>query len=331
MFGECASFLLAFILYLHDLHKHNRKDGAPGVHLTGALCRIALPVAVSAYFRSGLVTAEHMAIPWGLRQFGSSPDAALATYGVIQGMVLPVVLYPSAFLNAFSSLLVPEFAQEIAAGRRRRTEHIATKAIGATLLFSIGIAGIMMGYADGLGMAIYKSTEAGFYIRLLGALVPIMYLDGVVDGMLKGMGYQFYSMVVNIIDALLSLVMVLVLVPRMGVYGYIITIFVAEILNYSLSIVKLLVHLQIDLRLVARVVKPILAIIGATTVCHILGSIFPINIWLQMSLCLVVYVIFLLCTFALTHSDIRWFSGIVSKGRMPAFYRKRTRVYHIFY
>ena len=330
MFGECASFLLAFILYLADLHKHNHKTGAYRAHLTGELCKIALPVAVSAYFRSGLVTAEHMAIPWGLRRFGASADAALASYGVIQGMVLPVVLYPSAFLGAFSSLLVPEFAQEIASGGKRRTEHIATKAIGATLLFSIGIAGVMMSYADALGFAIYDSAECGFYIRLMGALIPVMYLDGVVDSMLKGMGYQFYSMVVNIIDASLSLVLVVILVPRLGVPGYVITVFVAEILNYALSIAKLLMHLPLDLRLVNRVLKPILCIIGATTVCHLVSSICALNLWIQITLCLVIYLIFLFCTFSITFTDIQWFAGMVTKRSIPRFRRRNTKVYHIF-
>lgn len=233
MFAECSSFLLALVLFILDLKKHNRNTGHREKGLTFKLCGIALPVAVSAYFRSGLVTAEHMLIPWGLKKYGASTESALASYGVIQGMVLPVVLYPAAFLNAFSSLLVPEFAEEIASGKRRRTEHIATKAIGATLLFSIGVAGIMMSYADVLGEMIYKSAESGFYIRVLSALIPVMYLDGIVDGMLKGMGYQFYSMVVNIIDALLSLILVFILVPRIGVLGYVITILPAEIVNYA--------------------------------------------------------------------------------------------------
>ncbi|MCI8590461.1 MAG: oligosaccharide flippase family protein [Clostridiales bacterium] len=313
MISECLSFLLALLLYLIDLARHNHRSGNRQKGLTKKLCGIALPVAVSAYFRSGLVTAEHMLIPWGLKRSGATSDAALASYGVIQGMVLPVVLYPSAFLNAFSSLLVPEFAEEIASGKRRRTEHIATKAIGATLLFSIGVAGIMMSYADVLGQLIYKSAESGFYIRVLSALVPVMYLDGIVDGMLKGMGYQFYSMVVNIIDALLSLILVFILVPRMGVIGYVITIFVGEIVNYALSISKLLVHMKVDLKLKDRVLKPMLSVVGATTLGHILFSFVEVHPWLQMAACLCMYIILLFCTFSISKADIAWIKGIICK------------------
>ena len=329
MLGEVASFLLALGLYLHDLHKHNKKTGAYRPHLTKELCKVALPVAVSAYFRSGLVTAEHMAIPWGLKKYGHSPDAALASYGVIQGMVLPVVLYPAAFLNAFSSLLVPEFAEEIAAGHSRRTEHIATKAIGATLLFSIGIAGIMMSYAEALGNAIYDSAECGHYIRILAALIPVMYLDGVVDGMLKGVGFQFYSMVVNMIDASLCLIMVIVLVPRIGIMGYVITLFAAEILNYALSTVKLLSHMRLDLRLTARVLKPIICVIGATTISHLLGEVFPLGVWTQMVFSFLLYIGLLLTTFSITGEDLRWFGGILFTRKPTRIKRKSEKVFHI--
>lgn len=327
--GECASFLLALGLYLHDLNKHNKNTGTYRPHLTKELCKVALPVAVSAYFRSGLVTAEHMAIPWGLKRYGHSTDTALAGYGIIQGMVLPIVLYPTAFLGAFSSLLVPEFAEELTAGGKARTKHIASKAIGGTLLFSIGIAGIMMSFSDALGMAIYHSEECGHYIRILAALIPVMYLDGVVDGMLKGMGFQFYSMVVNIIDAALCLVLVIILVPRMGVMGYVITVFVAEILNYALSIAKLLGHMPIDLRLRGRVLKPIICIIGATTISHLLNEFVPLNVWVQMVLSAVLYIILLLTTFAITGEDLKWFGGIVFTRKPTRIKRKSEKVFHI--
>ena len=46
------------------------------------------------------------------------------------------------------------------------------------------------------------------YIKLLAPLIPLMYLDGSVDSMLKGLGQQVYSMRVNILDSLLSVVLI---------------------------------------------------------------------------------------------------------------------------
>ena len=49
-------------------------------------------------------------------------------------------------------------------------------------------------------LAIYKSGEVGSYIRLLAALMPVMYMDTVTDGMLRGLGQQLHVMRYNIID-----------------------------------------------------------------------------------------------------------------------------------
>ena len=60
------------------------------------LLAVTLPVAVSAYARSGLISLEHLLIPIGLSQYGQAESAALASYGALQSMALPVVLFPAA-------------------------------------------------------------------------------------------------------------------------------------------------------------------------------------------------------------------------------------------
>ena len=74
----------------------------------GEICDIAIPVALGAYIRQGLVMLEHAAVPWGLRRFGKSSSDALSSYGILHSMALPVVMFPYAVIGAFTSLIVPE-------------------------------------------------------------------------------------------------------------------------------------------------------------------------------------------------------------------------------
>jgi O-antigen/teichoic acid export membrane protein len=62
-----------------------------------------------------------------------------------------------------------------------------------------------------------------------------MYMDGITDGMLRGLGLQVYSMGVNIADSLVSVVMVWILLPKYGASGYIAMIFFTEVFNFILS------------------------------------------------------------------------------------------------
>ena len=235
------------------------------------LLGITVPVTLAACLRSGLLTLQHVLIPRGLKQSGASWESALTSYGVLHSMVLPVVLFPSAFISSFSGLLVPEVAESWARGDRARVARLAAKIITPALVFSFGVAGIMAFYGYELGEAIYGSREAGRYIRMLAPLIPIMYVDSSVDAFLKGMGEQVYSMNVNIIDAGVSVLMVWLLLPRMGLWGYILAIYVTETLNTSLSLCRMLRMSQMPVSLWRQVFGPLLCVLGATAICRLAG------------------------------------------------------------
>ncbi len=254
--SEVGSTLMLAVLWLHDKRKYyggktagrsadSRVCGtemrADTVGEAGrSLCCAALPVALSAHVRSGLVTLEHILIPRGLEKSGAPYETALASYGTLHGMVMPVILFPYAILGSFSSLLVPELSICRAKGEVERIRHISRLVFRATLIFAVGTSGILMTFSGELGRALYGSDEAGDYIRILAPVIPVMYLDTAVDSMLKGLGKQLFCMRVNVIDAALSVLLVWGFVPRWGVGGYAAVIIISEVINASASIVKLL-------------------------------------------------------------------------------------------
>ena len=73
--------------------------------------------------------------------------------------------------------------------------------------------GFFLTFYDKLALFTYGLQEIGIYIKRLAFLMPIMYLDTVTDGMLRGLGEHVYSMRVNIIDSIISLILVYFLIP----------------------------------------------------------------------------------------------------------------------
>ncbi len=236
--AESASVIFAWLFYLLDKGRKNRSQDDHGSMHT--LVAIAFPVALSAYVRSALVTVEHMLIPRGLKKHGLAHEHALAAYGVLQGMALPVVLYPAAFSTAFAGLLVPEMTECCASKDEARLARLTEKAINSILLFAVCVAGIMAAEAYNIAALLYPGTEAGSYIRPLALLIPIMYCDTVCDGILKGIGKQVYSMGVNIFDASLSVILVALLIPKYGIAAYLYIIIGCEVINTALSLSKVL-------------------------------------------------------------------------------------------
>ena len=217
----------------------------------GALRRaaaVAFPVAVGSYVRQGLLCAEHIAIPAGLRRFGKNAEAALASYGVLHGMAFPLIFFPSSVVIAAASLLIPELEETQALGNREGAARIAGRCVRLTLIFAVGAAGVFLAFGGELGMSVYSSAEAGSYVSAFAPLIPIMYLDTAVDCVLKGMGQQVYCMKVNIIDAFLSLLLVLCVLPFFGIKGYIVCVYLTETVNFILSITRMASVTNVALR-----------------------------------------------------------------------------------
>lgn len=266
--AELFSFFLLFLQARIDLLRHKLSGGETGGE-GHAVFRYAFPCAVSAQLRSGLVTVQHLLIPYALALGGAGRADALASYAAIHSMALPIVLFPTAILASFSGLLVPECAELESSGRKAALTRLCEKALFGALAFASLAAALLYLGADTLGATIYHSEEAGRYVRMLAPLVPVMYMDSVVDAHLKGLGYQVYSMGVNIADAAASVAGVLLLLPRFGAVGYIYVVYATEILNFLLSIGKLLSLIRLPRRPYVWVIPPLCAVLAV-----LVGSLF---------------------------------------------------------
>jgi stage V sporulation protein B len=199
-----------------------------------------VPLALSAYARTSLSTAENLLVPRGLKAAGFSANGALSGYGTIQGMVFPIVFFPSCLLTSISELIVPELTAAQVSGKKDEIRKLVRMLLLRCLGYALFIAMMMFLLADMLADKIYDSPEAGLYIKIFAFLVPIMYMDMVTDGCLKGLGQQVWSMGFSILDATLGVILVWLLLPRYALTAYIGIIFFEEIINFSLSIWRLI-------------------------------------------------------------------------------------------
>lgn len=287
--SEAVSFILSFALYIIGRPRSKEKaDELTKKRSTKDLLSNSLPLAFSTYMRSALVTIEHILIPQGLQKSGSTKDMSLAAYGTVGGMVFPLVLFPSAVSAAFAGLLIPEVAESTATNDQRRIRGIINTVIETVLIFSIGCAGIIMSFSLPLGSTVYpESQDAGRYILMIAPLIPVMYLDTAIDAMLKGMGEHVYSMCVNIADAFLSVILVAILLPKMGIMGYIVTVYFTEIINATLSITRLLSKSHVKTRVLSWVGRPLLCVIAATKLTSYFCSFG--NVWVNIIIATVIY------------------------------------------
>ncbi|MBE6534025.1 MAG: polysaccharide biosynthesis protein [Ruminococcaceae bacterium] len=286
--AELFSFAIHLLSYVLDIKKEKSQESANN-SLAKKFIPFTLPVAFSAYVRSALVTVEHLLIPWGLEKSGSGRNASLAAYGTIHSIVFPFVLFPSAISSSFAGLLVPEISESVASCDTERIERIISKVLKTVLIYSIGVAGIMSCLSTEFGNVFFEDQNAIKYLIFVAPLVPIMYLDTSVDSILKGLGHQFYCMIINIVDALLSVILVWILLPRYGIMGYIITVYFTEMINATLSITKLLCVTGVKFKIFAWVGKPIISIIASTALTRFI--LYKFNSFAQNKFEIIIHII----------------------------------------
>ena len=239
--ADAVSLGLIAALYLADRWKR-RQAGATvkaSPRLTGRMLRIALPLAVSAYARTGLSTLENLLVPQKLRAAGLSADKALSGYGTITGMVFPIISFPSCLLSAVAELTVPELTAAQVTGDQERIDRAVSKLLRYALAFSLAAAAFLYLNAEPLGWLVYRTEGVGHYIRVFAVLTPFMYVDIVTDGCLKGLGQMMWSMGFNIAEAAVGVLLVVTVLPRWALDGYVFVIFFCEIFNFTLSIARL--------------------------------------------------------------------------------------------
>lgn len=302
--SEAISLFLQFIFYIAEVPERSGKNltSCEGRTIKKKLLATALPVAFSAYVRSALVTIEHLLIPWGLERSGATRDVSLAAYGTVHSMVFPLVLFPSAISGSFAGLLVPEIAEANAKGDDARIERIIERVFSTVLVFAIGTAGIFACFSEELSRVIYPETNAAKFILMIAPLVPVMYLDTSVDSILKGLGEQVYCMGVNIADAMLSVILVWMLLPALGIHGYIVTVYFTEIVNATLSIARLLCVTKIKAHPVRWLVKPLICIVASAGIVRFFLFRFNIlvntsfSLGVQITLTISIYLLLLMVT-----------------------------------
>lgn len=322
--SELCIFIINIILYLYDRLVHFKKKGAsfnslkkdPGT--SRAILGISLPIALTSYVRSALLSLEHSLIPKGLQKYGNDRSGALASYGTLSSMALPVINFPYALIGSFSSLLIPEVAECRARGENRHLRYIAYRTYQSGISFAICVFGIFFLFATPLGSILYSSKDASLYIKCLAPLIPIMYTDSITDAVLKGMGEQFYAMKVNIADAFISVILVYFLVPIYGIYGYIATIYIAEIINASLSIFRMIKVTGLRPPITKFLICPLACTAGAASVCNILGNTIldltnTAGLITGIIIYLTIYSIALLCIGGLSKDDTVWLRTVFSK------------------
>lgn len=299
--GSCLT--LGSLLLLRLMERAKRGERIP----TGKrLLDTAVPLAVADDLRTGISTVENLMVPKRLALYPGE-ISPLAAFGTVCGMVFPILMFPTAILFGLTELLIPELARCRAAGSDIRIQYLVRKSLRVALIYGTVCAGILFLCGEDLCTSLYGRKEAGQYLRWFSLLAVMLYCDVVTDAMIKGLGQQKASVRYNISTNIMDVAFLYVLLPRYGIAGYFLSFLVTHIINFILSLRRLLKISKIQIPWY----------IPIFTVCAGVAAVWAAGFVPQSLLRAAAYIILLFCLLflskVLSTDDLAWIKGLIYK------------------
>ena len=238
IFGSAVGACLT-LLCLVSLRMRAKSGTGPRIPVRRRLMGAAVPLALADVLKAGISTTENLMVPRRLSLNLSIADP-LAAFGTLSGMVFPILMFPACILFSLAELLIPELARCAAAGSNGRIRYLVRRSLKVAMLYGILFGGLLFLLAKPLCLRIYGSEEAGNWLRLYALMVPMLYCDAITDAMTKGLGQQTACVRYNILTSAMDVVFLYLLLPKYGMDGYYASFLVTHLLNFGLSLRRLL-------------------------------------------------------------------------------------------
>lgn len=200
------------------------------------LFSFSAPLTLNRVFVNLLQSIEAALIPFQLRLFGMDGAEALGLYGILTGMALPLILFPTAITYSVSVLLLPAVSEAQAKKDVSSIRRMIQKTCRYSLLLGFLAWAVFFFGGNLCGILLFKNKTAGAFIRTLSFVCPLMYLNPSLTAILNGLGKTKQVFLHNLCGILVRILFILFAIPLLGIRGYFIGLLCAQLLLTLLSL-----------------------------------------------------------------------------------------------
>ena len=195
------------------------------------LFNATMPITSVRASSSLVASAVAVLLPVMLMRSGASNEESLQLFGIISGMVMPILMIPATVLGSIALVLVPKLTEDFY--RKNYTRLFINMERGLRVAFLIACLLLPFFYVlgDDLGAIAYSNLLAGEMIRKGCPLLLPMSLSMITTAMLNSMGFEKQSFVYYFVGAAAMLLCILILPAFFGAYAYLIGMFFSFLLT----------------------------------------------------------------------------------------------------
>lgn len=234
LLGETASLVLMLLIAARAILFTPGEGSRRAVYRE--MLSLALPLTGMKLVSSLMRTVQSALIPARLQISGLPASEALSRFGMLSGMLMPVLMLPSFITCSLCMVAAPELTRRQANGTPQRS--LVRRILGGTLLVGLcAMVGVWL-FAPLIADTLYRQAELLPLLRRCCVLVPVMALSQVVSGLMNGLGLQGTSLRIALFANLLSVLLMYALAaqPTLQLWGSVIAMAAAQAVTLALSL-----------------------------------------------------------------------------------------------
>ena len=212
---------IASVLYLLFKYKQQRKRQAREAvdkkrYPFEPILEIALPSSGSRLFGTFTWFLEPIIFLRALSMSGITAIAATSLYGIISGVLVPLLLFPAFIPYALSVVLVPAVSGAAASSNKKKLReriHLALRLSAITGTFA---AAVFFLHGQALAEKLFHITEGGSYMTILAPVFFFYYIQSPLYSILQATGYAKAGMMNSVYGGIAKLGVMFVLASQPG-------------------------------------------------------------------------------------------------------------------
>lgn len=258
--GEVAALFVLYFMFSTSRSRPrslraSKRNGSPNKGRGSSLktlLKLATPITGSKLVGSCSYFFESIVIVRSLALAGVATKIATAQYGALQGMVMPVLMLPSALTYSLSVSLIPSLSEAAAQNDMRTIHSRLHQSLRLALVTGAPFAMIMFVLAEPLCQVLYGQSQVAPMLKMMAPIALFIYFQAPLQATLQALERPGSALVNTLLGSIvkLSLIYWLASKPEFGILGAVlainVNIMLVTVLHW-LSVSKLL-KFRMDMR-----------------------------------------------------------------------------------
>lgn len=245
VFGEIAGMIFSINFVHIHISRLSKYFSDKGWGIYGKeLLSMAIPLTTSRLIVNLFNSIEQILIPRRLEVFGYTNSEALSVFGVLTGMSLSIIMFPSVITNSVSVMLLPTIAEAEAKQNRMLIQNAIRRTVCICLLLGFSACFVFLLTGNFIGNSIFQNALAGTFMKTLCWICPFLYLSSTLNSILHGLGYTKTTLFLGLSGCVFRIFFVYFGIPYWGIAGYMYGLIGSQMLMSAVALLFLRQHIK---------------------------------------------------------------------------------------